>query len=865
MDDRLLTYKEYKQQLSEKQKQEALKKARAKTERSQMMVTGVGLAGYGLGAALQPIANKRLERLYLDTGKKHIDHTVKMLELNEQIHELLTKEKELSKKPPEQLTSEEKNFLQDVNSKINHLSTKKINLDSKYSEAFANQAKTEGLKVQILSNLPSILKGTGKVIATLGGAEYLANKLSQKADKTGQGIYDDDYLEGKKKKYLLGAGAALMGLGALGRFGIARKAANMAFERIPPTEAIEKVRNGDVSSLFKDDFKTRVNELGDAIDDLRHVKSTKEYAEAKKQAGQNLKDLKQMGVEAGFNNKTLSQFGFSEGLMGAGAYLFGKGLSQLRGKDPYSEEVKSQYKKYKKEYKMGQMGLKKQSSDARKYLMLKKEAAIETAIALHALQNLVGAGLTRSEHLNKKILAPFAVKAMSEGYHGKAYQGRLGSLITGPFNQVMPEMKGIQREMRHIGKTLREEGVDIHNLSESDTKALDALARGDLKEALTHAGDSKLTKTLIKSFLPINDSLIIAGSYEGVHKIDPKTFEEIEKIYKQTHAHRTLKNIADYIKENSHKAFAEPKGVTLKENELLNNTIANNIAHVGLAIHDPITASFNAVKRLLVADKFKAPKIDKKFNSETLNGIVNTLNRTSEATTKGVNTTKKAVELLFNKIPSGLAYSKGLVGSQDISKGKQLLNFAVINPVNEAIRSDSYNFGRMTKTMYEAAGKNDPEALEKLKKKQEQARAIIDKLNAKGALDGTKKLLKATWDALRNKEESKFNRDDLLNGLRLFSRNPEKASQAEAYFDRKAQQAIVKNQDKIKDKMEKHMQTVVDQQQRINDAVANIENKINRWKAPGAATGLAVASIPAIKAIHDRNTQQQEGNNKRRI
>jgi len=851
MNNKQLTFDEYKQQLSPKEKQEIINKARKKTENSQLMMVGGGLASYGLGVVTQPIFKKQIEKLYNNAVDQHIDHTVNLLNIQKQqegIHKQIQDLKEKHLKEGNAATV--RDTINKLKEDYDKLGKKREILQSNYAKEMEKQLKRENLKLQFFSALPSTLKAGGKLVGALGLAEYLANKISQKVDKTGQGIYDDDYLEGKKKNYLLGVGGALVGLGFLGRANILDKGFKAALKTKKPSEIIESLKKGQPGELFKQDFKEGVLGAKDAIDDIRHVKNSDEYVKAKEELLQHGKTLKDLGVAAGFNDKTLSRFGLSEGLIGAGGYLFTKGLSQHKNQDPYSSELQERYNEYKN-------NLTKHSSTI-DVAGLKKEASIETAVALHALQNLIGAGLTKTDLLNKKVLAPFAVKAMSEGYHGKSHTGKIGSLIKGPLNQVMPEMKGIQKKMRHVGKTLQEEGVDIHNLSSDDLKALDALAQGNLKDALKYSGDSKITKTLIKSILPIDDAAIVAGAYEGSQKLNDEALAEIEKIYKKTNAHRTLKNIANYIKEQGDNAFTQPKGASLKESEFLNDTIANNIAHVGLALHDPITAGFNATKRLLVADELKPIKIEKKFKSKTLNKIRDKLNRVSETTTKGVNATKKGIEFLFTKAPSGMAYDKGMINAQDISKAKQLLNFAVINPINEAIRSDSYKFGQMGRISYERAGAKDAEVLKGLKNKQEKARAFIDKIDGKGVISGTGKLLKATWNAVRTTDDSKFNRDDIVNIARLYSKNPEKRLQAEEYFTNRAREAIVKNQDEIKEKLKNNMYKVVEEQQKINEEAANIENKFDRWRAPGAAIGLGVASIPAVKAIYDRNQQYDQ-------
>ena len=764
----------------------------------------------------------------------------------------------------------------------------KINIDLGTSKVMNSPEMTEKLQRQLsdiyggararklagLRYLSMIGKGGGAILAATGGIKYLLGRGTQAIDPSGQGLLDDKYLKGERDKYLLAGGLAASAAGGLGSYLISKKLGGAI---LTPKVGIRDIIRPERMKRFENEAPFKLNKDFESILDKARkdtnnfnfdFKNSDEYKKMRKGATEGVEDMKDHLKKHNVKESDLKSLGIAQGIATAGGVASSDALASMLGNSEYKKELE----------------------EIKNKKRLEKSASFGMAAGLHALQNAIGAGLTKNDFLNRKLLTPYSVNALSEGYHGRAFDGKIGAALGGISNQLMPEMKAIQKGMRSLGKRLRDEKVDIHNMDKNDLGFLKAIAHGDFKRASEILPDSKAARGMVKAIFPkAEDEQIIMGAVEAGDRLDKKTLSKIQDIYKQTITHKTLKNVADHLEGVQYNPKSEtgqkilnkirnskigkagekaldklndkihfdaglsvPKGVPLDTYEKY-NVSADNVAHAGLLALDPLTASFNGLKRIIVADPFKARSGATDLERKGVSGV---------------NVFKKGVDFFFDDMPNRIANARGFIGKEDSYGPKARLALsAIVNPVVEGVRRDNYLFGRMGDTLTRAAEKQSLKAgekssgvLEHLDSMKDSSRRTLDELEGDGGIisgiyHGAKKTLEAA-------KENKINKKDVGAVFKMFSSDEAKRAEGEKRIAETAQRLYDENAEKAKKAVENNVDVALNAQKKAEDKIADINMRIERWKAPGLAIGGTALMAPMAKSMFDRNRSQNDDTNK---
>jgi len=116
---------------------------------------------------------------------------------------------------------------------------------------------------------------------------------------------------------------------------------------------------------------------------------------------------------------------------------------------------------------------------------LQKEASwlagIGSFVGAHGGQNVLGKSMLHSGTTQKRI-----ANSIMEGNQGVVNKSRTKAVLDGMYSGTIdPDAHVIRDEFRHMGKALREKGVDLKNLTPEDEKLLHAMADGEVHKIMT--------------------------------------------------------------------------------------------------------------------------------------------------------------------------------------------------------------------------------------------------------------------------------------------------------------------------------------------------------------------------------------------
>jgi hypothetical protein len=675
-------------------------------------------------------------------------------------------------------------------------------------------AKLEGMQKRLMAfnalRYPSLIgKSVGLVAGLTGAAKLGIGQGTRLIDPERQGVLDDDYIKGKRDNYLIGAGATALGAGTLASYLISRKLGKSLFNKID----IRDLNNPVL------EINPKIKKTMDAVENTQDFNSAEGYAKFR----QSLLDMKNT-AEGEFkknnvNGNDLRNLGISQGVAGIGGMALSGGIaSKLLGNE-YKEKLEK-------------------NRELAKTSSLNKTAfgLIEGAVAAHGAQNLIGMGLLKTER-GRKMLGDFLARSLQEGYHGKAYGGKIRGGVEGVLSNIMPELNGMRKHVRRLGAKLKEDGVDLNKLNDADKKVLEGLAVGDLHSVFNHLPDSPAGRRLVKTFLPehIKDEAVIAGAVEGKNAIPKETIDKIQDLYRQTTTQKLLSGVNDSIKSGK---ITEPKGAPLSE-IVKHEQAGDAVGHMGLVPMEPGAALFNGIKKSVMADDIALKPTD----SQLVGGLKNVFNKT-----------KKGIQVIFDEAPNQLAKAKGALGMNDESALYRLaVKDLAFNPVAEAARRDNYLAGKIGRVL-----------AEKLNVGEEGAKHLADMENGAkkvvNSLDGNMLAAPFKMGAAAYREARKYNvtPGEAKNMFGILSHDPKKVAEAENAMIDVGQRVYNKNLDKIEGFIDRRTADALEAQKKAEDKLSEVDMRIQKWKLPGLALGGTAIASPMLYGIAQRNFGQQK-------